>query len=63
MAGVVVTVTWTERDTEGINVILLELKGLISRHRLEITSDLILREEHAEHDVAAVAHMLGGDLS
>lgn len=54
--------TWTQRDTDGINTILLELKGLVARHRLEITSDLLIREEHAERDVAAVAHMLGGDL-
>jgi hypothetical protein len=55
--------TWTDRDTQGINLILLELKGLIARHRLELTSDLLIREQHAEHDVAAVAHMLGGDVA
>lgn len=54
--------SWTERDIEGLNVILLELRGFVERHRLEITSDLLIRELHAEHDVAAVAHMLGGDL-
>lgn len=52
--------TWTARDAEGINVILLELRGFVERHRLEVTSDLLIREEHAEHDVAAVARMLGG---
>jgi hypothetical protein len=55
--------TWTQRDTDGINIILLELKGLIERHRLELTSDLLIREEHAEHDVAAVARLLGGDIA
>ncbi len=54
--------TWTERDTEGINIILFELQGLIDRHPMEVTTDLHIREKHAEHDVAAVAHMLGGDL-
>lgn len=54
--------TWTERDTEGINTILIELHGLIERHRLEVTTDLLIREEHAEHDVAAVARLLGGGL-
>lgn len=52
--------TWTQRDTDGLNLILVELRGLVERHRLEITSDLLIREEHAEHDVTAVAHMLGG---
>lgn len=52
--------TWTERDTEGVHIILVELQGLLSRHRMDITSDLLIREEHAEHDLAALAHMLGG---
>lgn len=53
--------TWTQRDTDGVNIILVELKGLLARHRLDLTSDLLIREEHAEHDVVAVAHMLGSD--
>jgi hypothetical protein len=27
--------TWTQRDTDGLNLILLELRGLVERHRLE----------------------------
>jgi hypothetical protein len=52
--------TWTERDTEGLNTILVELRGLVERHQLELTTDLWIRERQAEHDVTAVAHMLGG---
>lgn len=54
--------TWTERDTAGVTVILLELQGLVDRHPHEVTTDLILREEHAERDVAVLAAMLGGGL-
>lgn len=54
--------TWTDRDTEGIQTILFELKGLMDRHRLELTSDFLIRERHAEHDVTDMAHMLGGEL-
>lgn len=54
--------SWTQRDIDGFNIILVELRGFVERHRLEITSDLILREAQAERDVTVVAHMLGSDL-
>lgn len=51
---------WTDRDTQGLNAILTELKGFVERHSLEVTSDLILREQHAEHDALDIARFLGG---